>query len=146
MLRSMGPLARVSIRLEYQTEFASQTLCKRVFRIYSDRRVKRRLHTGQGPMGPMLRRLSRRVCDFISRLGVSPGSEVVSDSQPGLTPKRLILRESEVAKPRFALLFKLPRNIVLYRQIDHAPAHRAGELNQLQCESTRTNSPKRYEK
>ena len=34
----------------------------------------------------------------ISRLGVSPGSEVVSDSQPGLTPKRLMnsqsLRES----------------------------------------------------
>ena len=28
---------------------------------------------------------------FISRLGVSPGSEVVSNSQPGLTPKRLII-------------------------------------------------------
>ena len=36
---------------------------------------------------------SRRVCDFIGSLGVSPGSEVVSDSQPGLTPKRLILPE-----------------------------------------------------
>ena len=31
--------------------------------------------------------------DSIGRLGVSPGSEVVSNSQPGLTPKRLILPE-----------------------------------------------------
>ena len=35
--------------------------------------------------------------DSISRLGVSPGSEVVSDSQPELTPKRLILSEGESA-------------------------------------------------
>ena len=48
----------------------------------------------------------RRGCDFISRLGVSPGFEVDSDSQPGLTPKRLISRrESEVLNLCFLFAF-----------------------------------------